>query len=202
MDAEMSQDTEALLASVVRDSGRSLMAVGALLGVLGVIGVIFPIFSSLTVGVFFGAALAVAGFAHVAHAFSAPGWKGALGELLLALVFLVAGIGLLANPVLALTSLTLLFIAYLVAEGVALLYFAWTLRAERSWVWSVASGALSFLIAGLLWAGFPSTAAWALGLLVGVNLLSTGVSMIVIGYAASKTAETTPPSMAQPGAGV
>lgn len=200
-EATMSQESEALLESVVRDSGRALMAVGGLLAVLGVLGVIFPVFSSLTVGVFFGAALVVAGFAHVAHAFSAPGWQGALGELLLAVVFLVAGIALLANPVLALTSLTLLLIAYLVAEGVALLYFAWALRAERSWIWSVASGVLSFLIAGLLWLGFPSTAAWALGLLVGVNLLATGVSMFVVGYAASKTAETTPPSAARPGTG-
>ncbi|MDS0295263.1 HdeD family acid-resistance protein [Halogeometricum luteum] len=199
---EMVAESEASLERLLRDEGRTLMIVGGLLAVLGIGAILFPVLSSLTVGLFFGAALAVAGFAHIAHAFSAPGWKGALGEIFLAVVFLIAGLAMLVNPVLTLTTLTLLVISYFVLEGLALLYFAWTLRNERGWVWSVAAGVVSLVLAGLLFAGFPATAAWALGLLVGVNLLTTGVSMMVVGNGIRKGADATGPSMAHPDTGV
>jgi uncharacterized membrane protein HdeD (DUF308 family) len=198
----MATETDAPLESVLRDEGRTLMVVGGLLAVLGFGATLFPLLSSLTVGLFIGGALAVAGFAHVAHAFSAPGWRGAVGEILLAVVFLVAGLAMLLNPVLALTSLTLLVVAYFVAEGAALLYLAWSLRAERGWTWPAVSGGFSLLLAGLLFAGFPATAAWALGLLFGVNLLSTGISMVVLGRAASADFAAAPPKTPRPETGV
>jgi uncharacterized membrane protein HdeD (DUF308 family) len=198
----MATETEAPLEAILRDEGRTLMIVGGLLAVLGIGAILFPLLSSLTVGLFIGGALAIAGVAHVAHAFSASGWRGAVGEILLAVVFLVAGLAMLFNPVLALTSLTLLLVAYFVADGVALLYFAWSLRTERGWVWPAVSGGISFLLAGLLFAGYPATAAWALGLLFGVNLLSTGLSMVVLGRAASAELAPTPPRTPRPDTGV
>jgi uncharacterized membrane protein HdeD (DUF308 family) len=177
------------------------MWVGVLLAILGFVAIVFPVVSSLTIGIVLGAVLTVAGFAHVAHAFSAPGWTGALGEVFLAVLFLLSGVAMLANPVVAVTSLTLLLIAYLVVEGFVLLYFAFSLRGEVNWLWSLVSAALSFLVAGLLWIGFPSTAAWAIGLLFGVNLLATGVSMIVVGRGTSKAAGAAPRTSTRPGAG-
>ena len=198
----MATETEAPLEAALRDEGRTLMFVGGLLVVLGVGAILFPLLSSVTVGIFIGGALAIAGFAHVAHAFSASKWTGAVGEILLAAVFLVAGLAMLFNPVLALASLTLLLIAYFVAEGVALLYLAWSLRTERGWTWTAVSAGISFLLAGLLFAGYPATAAWALGLLFGVNLLSTGLSMVVIGRAARADPAPTPPRTSRPDTGV
>jgi uncharacterized membrane protein HdeD (DUF308 family) len=176
------------------------MVVGGVLAVLGVGAMLFPLLSSLTVAMFFGAALTVAGVAHVAHAFSAPGWRGALGELLLAAVSLVAGLVMLVNPILTLATLTLLLVSYFVVEGLVLLYFAWSLRSESGWVWSAASGAVSLVLAGMLFSGFPGTAAWALGLLFGVNLLSTGVSLVVVGNGVSAGEATPVSTSADPGA--
>lgn len=188
----MAAETDASLQYLLENEGRNLMIVGGILGVLGIGAILFPLVSSLTVAVFFGAALTVAGFVHVAHAFSASGWKGALGEVILALVYLVAGIVMLVNPIFSLATLTLLVIGYFFVEGLVLLYFAWSLRNERGWLWAAGAGLLSLVLAGMLFAGFPSTAVWALGLLFGVNLLSTGVSMIVVGNGArTAQAETT-----------
>ncbi|MFB6130929.1 MAG: HdeD family acid-resistance protein [Salinigranum sp.] len=193
--------TEATLQNIVRDQGRNLMWVGGLVALLGVVAIVFPVFSSFTIGIVFGAALTIVGVVHVAHAFSAPGWKGALGEIVLAVIFLIAGVGMLVNPVVALTSLTLLLVLYFVAEGLGLLFFAWSLRDQGHWIWSAGAGVLSLALAALLWVGYPSTAAWALGLLFGVNLLGTGVSMIVVGRSASKGADTGPATTAPPGTG-
>jgi uncharacterized membrane protein HdeD (DUF308 family) len=198
---EMAAESEASLANALQNEGRTLMVVGGILAVLGVGAMLFPLLSSLTIGLFFGAALAVAGFAHVAHAFSAPGWKGALGEVVLAVVFLVAGLVMLVNPVLTVATLTLLVISYFLVEGLVLLYFAWSLRSERGWIWSAVAGAISLALAGLLFVGFPGTAAWALGLLFGINLLTTGVSMIVVGNGARETVGATAPSTTRPDTG-
>ncbi|WP_148416591.1 HdeD family acid-resistance protein [Haloferax sp. KTX1] len=201
-ESEMPATSEVSLSNALQNEGRTLMVVGGLLAVLGFGAILFPLLSSLSVGLFFGAALAVAGFAHVAHAFSAPGWKGALGEIVLAVVLLVAGLVMLVNPVLTLATLTLLIVSYFAVEGVVLLYFAWSLRSERGWVWSAVSGALSLVLAGLLFVGFPATAAWALGLLFGVNLLATGLSMIVVGNGARTTDVASSPSVTRPDTGV
>lgn len=200
-DPQRVPETGASLEDVLRNEGRTLMIVGGLVAVLGLGAVLFPLVSSLTVAIFFGAALTIAGFGHVAHAFSAAGWKGAVGEILLALVYLVAGVAMLANPVLSLTTLTILVIAYFIAEGVVLLFLGWSLRRERGWVASVVSGAISLVLAGLLWIGFPGTAAWALGLLVGISLLSSGISMMVLGYEASRGLAPTTASPTRPDTG-
>lgn len=186
---------------MIGNEGRTLTWVGVLLAVMGLVAIVFPFLSSLTIALLFGAALFIAAFAHVAHAFSAPGWAGALGEILLAVVFGIAGFVMLANPILSLTTLTLLLIGYLAAEGLVLLYFAWTLRSEGPWLWSVAAAVITFVLAGMLWVGFPSTAVWALGVLFGVNLVVTGVSMVFVGRGVSSATGTVPPTMTQPGHG-
>lgn len=198
---EMAAESELSLENALQNQGRTLMVVGGILAVLGIGAILFPFFSSLTIGLFFGAALTFAGFAHVAHAFSAPGWKGALGEILLAVVFLVAGLVMLVNPILTLATLTVVIISYFLIEGLVLFYFAWALRSERGWIWSAVAGVISLALAGLLFAGFPATAAWALGLLFGINLLVTGVSMVVVGYGARETVDTTSPSTTRPDTG-
>jgi uncharacterized membrane protein HdeD (DUF308 family) len=156
------------------------MAAGIIIAVLGVLAILTPFVSGVAISILLGALLVVGGFVHVAHAFSAQGWGGALWQVVLALVYGIAGIALLANPVLGLTTLTLLLIAYFLVEGLVEIVIGFKMRPESRWAWVALSGVISLALAALLWVGFPSTALWAVGLIVGISLLSTGISLIAV----------------------
>jgi uncharacterized membrane protein HdeD (DUF308 family) len=162
---------------------RWLAVSGALVGALGSLAVLFPLATGLSISVLFGGLLVVAGFAHLVHAFTAGGVAAVAWQGLLAVVYTVTGISLLANPVVGLASLSLLLIAYFLAAGVVEVGVGIQRRDRPYWLLTVASGAISIILASLLWAGFPSTAAWALGLLLGVNLLASGIAMVAMAWA-------------------
>ncbi|MFD1585798.1 HdeD family acid-resistance protein [Halorientalis brevis] len=186
--------TDATLATVVADKRRTLQAAGVLLALLGVLAIAFPFVTGISLALLFGATLIVGGVFHYAHAFSAAGWSGSIAQVLLGLLYTGAGILLMANPVLTLASLTVLLVAFLAVEGLVLIGLSFTVRNEPNWEWNVFSGLLSLLLAALLWAGLPSTAAWGLGLILGVNLLTTGVGLVFLGRGSEEltgeTAET------------
>ena len=170
------------VSSEVREGWRYLMGGGILIAVLGIIAVFSPYVTGIVLSLLLGAILVAGGFVHVAHAFRSSHWTGALWQIVLALVYGVVGIALLANPVVGLTTLTILLIAFLLVEGVVELLMGFQIRPEPRWGWLVVSGAISLVLGGLLLLGFPSTAAWALGLLVGLSLLTTGISMMSVAY--------------------
>ena len=170
-------------------SWRSLEIAGGIIAVLGLLGILCPYVTSVSISLLLGGALVVGGLVHVAHAFRARGWRGFAGQAALAIVYSFAGLSLLANPVLGLTTLTLLLIAYLLLSGVVEAVIGLQIRGDPKWGWVLASGVVSIVLGVLLLAGFPSTAAWALGLFFGISLLSTGVSMIVVGRGVHRLVE-------------
>lgn len=180
-----------------KQSWQTLAIAGGVIGLIGLFAIVFPFATGISITLGLGALLVLGGIIHAAHAFTVRGWSGSLWQLSLAIVSVGAGLLLLVNPVVALASLTLLLVAYLFVDGVAELWMA-TRMADRSGRAAVAvSGVLSLLLAGLLWAGFPASAAWAIGLLVGISLLTTGISMGVVA-AANRSLERTSPSTAEP----
>lgn len=174
-------------ASAVSEHGRTLVGVGVVLSVLGLLAIAFPFVTGISLSILLGALLVVGALVHAAHAFSTPGWLGSIAQVALAVVYAIAGIALLANPVLGLVTLTALLVVYFAVEGVVLLYMGLRLRPERSWGWTIASGAISIAAAVFLFVGFPSTATWAVGFLFGVNLLSTGLAMVLVGRRSTRT---------------
>ncbi|SFS00454.1 Uncharacterized membrane protein HdeD, DUF308 family [Halomicrobium zhouii] len=162
-------------------SWRSLEVGGILIVLLGLLAVVFPLVAGVSISLVLGGLLVVGGLVHVAHAFRARGWAGFAGQVLLAVVYVFAGISLLANPLLGLTTLTLLLIAYLLISGLVEVGVGLRLRGQPRWTLLLASGLLSVALGVILIAGFPSTAAWVVGLYVGINLIATGVSMVLMG---------------------
>ncbi len=171
-----------------------MMGAGALIAVLGILAVLFPFVTGISLSILLGALLVVGALVHVAHAFSG-GWKRFVVQGLLAAVYAVAGIVLMANPVVGLTTLTIILVAFLLADGVLEIIMGYRLRGERGASSLIVSGVLGLVIAGLIWAGFPSSALWAIGLLFGVNLLVTGVSMMFMARGSgTKTREEAAPT--------
>jgi uncharacterized membrane protein HdeD (DUF308 family) len=106
--------------------------------------------------------------------------------LLSGIIAIAAGVVLLLWPISGTLSLTLVLIAFFVVEGIATLMYAIDHRAQLSgrWGWMLFSGIVDLILAGIIFAGLPGTAAWALGLLVGINMLFGGTAMIGMALAA------------------
>lgn len=163
-----------------------LYAVGALLIIAGLAALALPLFASLAVEAVVGWAFVLAGIAQLAYAFRAKGWGGLAWQVLIGAVFLVGGFTLLTNPVAGLISLTLVIIATFIASGVFKILIGLRLRPLDGWGWFIILGALSLAVGLLIWNRLPSSAAWSLGLLVGIDFLSTGLVFLRFGFLAGQ----------------
>jgi uncharacterized membrane protein HdeD (DUF308 family) len=111
-------------------------------------------------------------------------------SLLSAVLAIVVGFLLLAFPISGAFSLTIVLIAFFIIEGVASIMFALDHKRELSgrWGWMLASGIVDLILAALIFAGLPSTAAWAIGVLVGINMLFGGSALIAMALHARNAA--------------
>lgn len=166
-----------VVSDTVERSWRASMGAGVIIAVIGVLAILAPFAAGVSLSILLGALLVVGALVHVAHAFSG-GWKRFFVQGILAVIYAVAGITLLANPVIGLTTLTILLAAFLVVDGVLEIVMGFQARGSRGWGALVVSGVCALVIAAIIWVGWPATAAWALGLLFGVNLLISGLSMM------------------------
>jgi uncharacterized membrane protein HdeD (DUF308 family) len=180
----------------------TVMLGGVLLAVMGLGAILAPYLTGISISLILGGLLVVGALVHTAGAFSAREWRGSVFTLSLALLYGFAGITMLANPTLGLVALTLVLGVYFLAEGTVQLVMGLRLRANENWGWLLASGVVSVLLSSLILLGFPSSADWAVGLLFGVNLLTSGLALVMIGMAAPSLKEvgTTRP-VGEPGTG-
>jgi uncharacterized membrane protein HdeD (DUF308 family) len=153
---------------------------GVVLTLLGALAILLPAVASLAATVFFGWILLLSGGMGLVATIRARHAPGFAWSLLSALIGLVAGGLLLAQPVQGILSLTVVLIAFLIAEGVVSIFYATEHRKGFSagWGWMLASGLLDLVLAVILLAGLPGTAVWALGVLLGVNLIFGGTALI------------------------
>jgi uncharacterized membrane protein HdeD (DUF308 family) len=114
---------------------------------------------------------------------------GFFWSLLTAVLAIVLGLVLLLRPIAGVLTLTLALVVFFVVEGVAAILLAIEHRRHlASWGWVLVSGLVDLLLALLIWDGWPSSAGWAIGLLVGINMVFVGVSLIMTALAARKMA--------------
>ena len=161
-----------------------LLALAILLILLGLMAIAAPAYATFAVQALLGWILITGGIAQGVHAFMARGWGGFLFELLSAFLYLAVGALLLVNPVEGALALTIVLAAFLVVEGIFKMVMAWRVRGHARWGWLLASGILSLILGVLIWAEWPSSALWVIGLLVGVHLLFTGWALIMVALAA------------------
>jgi uncharacterized membrane protein HdeD (DUF308 family) len=175
-------------AAAVRAHWKAFLIEGILLVVLGLGAMILPPLASLAVTIFLGWMFLISGIAGLALTFWARGLPGFWWSLLSAVLAIGAGIILLAQPVQGTLTLTIVVGVYFLAEGVATIMYALEHRRELSgrWSWMLIAGLVDIVIAGLIIAGLPGSALWAVGLLVGINLLFGGMSLIGMALAARK----------------
>jgi uncharacterized membrane protein HdeD (DUF308 family) len=161
-----------------------LLALGILMIVLGAFAIAAPYGATLAVQFALGWILVIGGIAEAIHAFMARGWGGFLLELLSAILYLVVGVLLLVNPVGGALALTIVLAVFLIVEGIFKIMMAMRVRDHRGWGWLLASGVLSVILGVLIWAEWPASGLWVIGLLVGIQLLFTGWSLVMLALAA------------------
>jgi uncharacterized membrane protein HdeD (DUF308 family) len=155
---------------------------GVVLLVLGATAIVLPPLATLAVTILIGWLFLVSG---VVGLFTTIWMRHAPGfwwSLLSAVLGIVVGVWLLAAPTTGALSLTVILVAFFIIEGIASIMFALDHKRELSgqWGWMLVSGVIDLILAALIFAGLPSTAAWALGLLVGINMVFGGAALIAM----------------------
>ena len=165
------------------------LAEGILLVILGILALLAPAIASVAATVFFGWLLLLSGVLGLVTTFRARQAPGFWWSLLSAVIGIVAGVLLVGWPLLGTLSLTAVLIAFLFAEGVVSILYALEHRNALSgrWGWMLASGILDVGLGALLLIGLPGTALWALGLLLGINLIFGGWALIFMALHARPT---------------
>jgi len=174
------------MSAAVREHWKAFLIEGILLVILGFAALVVPPLASLAVTIFLGWLFLISGIAGLALTFWARGMPGFWWSLISAALGIVAGIILLARPVQGTLTLTIVVGAYFLAEGVTTIMYALEHKRELSerWSWLLVAGVLDILIAAMIIVGLPGSAEWAIGLLVGINLLFGGASLIGMALAA------------------
>ena len=174
------------LEAEARKHWKSLLFEGILLTVCGLAAILLPVVASLAITVLLGWLLILSGGVALALTFWSRQSPGFWWSLLSAVVALIAGVILLLRPVEGTLTLTIIVGAYFLAEGVVTIMYAIQNREKLTerWGWLLAAGIADLLVAAIIISGFPGTALWVIGLLVGINLLFGGASMIGVALAA------------------
>jgi uncharacterized membrane protein HdeD (DUF308 family) len=161
-----------------------LLGLGIVMIILGVLAIGAPGVATIAVQFALGWILVIGGIAEGIHAFMARGWAGFLLELLSAILYLAVGILLLVNPVGGALALTIVLAVFLIVEGIFKIITGLRVRDHRGWGWLLASGILSVILGLMIWAEWPASGLWVIGLLVGIQLLFTGWALVMLAMAA------------------
>lgn len=181
------------LTQSIREHWGLFLAEGIILVILGLLAIIVPPIATIAVTIFLGWLFLISGIVGLVTTFWARHAPGFWWALLSAVLAIAAGIVLLGWPIPGAVSLTLLLIAFFIIEGVLSILYAFEHKKELSgrWGWMLISGIIDLILAAIIWGGLPGTAAWALGLLVGINMLFGGSAMIAMAMHARSADPTT-----------
>jgi uncharacterized membrane protein HdeD (DUF308 family) len=173
------------LALTIHAHWKLFLAQGIVMMVLGFLAVVVPILATLAVEIFVGWLFFVAGLFRAIWVWRSRQTPGFAWSFLAAVLAIVLGVILIVRPLAGILTLTMVLVAFFAIEGIASIVGAVEHRQHlRSWGWVLFSGIIDLLLAYLIWAGWPSSASWAIGLLVGINMLFLGLSLVMTALAA------------------
>jgi uncharacterized membrane protein HdeD (DUF308 family) len=180
---------------MVRHASTVSIAWGVLLIVLGMAAVASPFLAAVAVNVAVAWLIVLAGVVHLLLAFRAHGPGSMIWKLLVGIAYVCFGGYLIARPVLGVASLTLLLASLFLIEGILDIVLFVKMRPMQGSTWVLLDGIVSLLLGLMIYMQWPSSAAWAIGTLVGVSLIVSGVARVMMSMAVRKvTSVVSPPS--------
>src|ERR1700726_834266 len=173
---------EATVGVVRKASGWSVVW-GILMFICGILAISLPLASSIGIVIVLAWLILFAGVSHLIFAFQCHSVGGFLWQVLLAIVYGIAGIYMLMNPLLGVLSLTLLLAVFLLVEGVLEIALYLRIRRIRNAGWVLFDGIVTLILGILIWAQWPSSSVWVIGTLVGISLIFSGISRFMLSMA-------------------
>jgi uncharacterized membrane protein HdeD (DUF308 family) len=165
------------------------LALGIVLIVAGLAAIAFPLLGTIAVKIMLGWLFLIGGVMMIMHAFQAPGWQGFLWELLVGILYAVAGAYLAFFPFTGLITLAIVLAVLFIAEGIFEVIQAFRVRPPEGWGFLLLSGLAALAVGVLITLSLPSSAEWALGLLAGINLIFSGWSYVFLALAGRRAHE-------------
>ena len=163
-----------------RTAIEHLYWLGIVLIALGVAAVLTPVVAGSALVIVIGFILLLAGIVPIVRELKAEASMEKAIGLILGVITALTGIAVIGHPLFGLAFLTLLLVGYFVAEGVLKILISFRYKPAAGWKWLLASGALSLILGLLIWRQWPVSGLWAVGVLVGVNLLGTGLALVTL----------------------
>jgi uncharacterized membrane protein HdeD (DUF308 family) len=181
---------QSAVAKAIHEHWKSFLIEGIILLILGMIAIVIPWVATLAITIFVGWLFLIAGVVGLFTTFYMRGMPGFWWSLISAIISIAAGVVLLGWPVSGALSLTFVLIAFFIIEGIVTIMYAIEHCNEASsrWGWMLFSGIIDLVLAGMIFGNLPSSAAWAIGLLVGINMVFGGVAIIGMALAAKENA--------------
>jgi len=157
-----------------------LLLTGAFLIIFGLVAIASPAVAGTVVVMVIGALLTGAGVVEIFQAVRTDSWSNRIGTLLFGVITFACGLGVLGHPLFGLSFLTLLLIVYFVTGGIAKIISSFCYRPFSGWLMMCGSGLISLLLGVIIWQDWPLSGLWAVGVLVGIDLLLTGISILAL----------------------
>lgn len=157
---------------------------GIALIVIGAAAVAFPFVATIAAKTVIGWLFLIGGVVQIVHAFSTQKWSAFFLDLVVGVLYFLAGAWMAFFPFAGIITLTIFLAVLFVIEGVIEIAMGFRVRPASGWMWVLISGIIAIAAGLLILAGLPSTAVWAIGLLVGINLIFSGISYLSLASAA------------------
>jgi uncharacterized membrane protein HdeD (DUF308 family) len=163
------------------------IALSVLLILAGLIAIFIPGVSGLAITLIFGWLMIVSGVTHFIFAFKSHTTGHVIWEILLGIVYLVAGFYLIMHPLSGLLTLTLFLACYLFFEGIFEIIQFFQIRPRHGAGWLLFDAIVTLILAVMIWRSWPSSSVWVIGTLVGISMLFSGISRLMLSLAAKRT---------------
>jgi uncharacterized membrane protein HdeD (DUF308 family) len=171
-------------ATFVKESVGWSIGLSVLMIVSGILAIAVPMVAGIAINVLVAWLLVFSGCAHLIFAWYTRSAGGILWELLVGALYIFIGAYLLVHPVAGLLSLTLALAIYLFFEAILEFALGFKLRPLRGSSWLLLDGTITLILAVMIWRAWPSSSEWAIGILVGVSMLFSGTSRLMLSLAA------------------
>lgn len=178
---------ETVLDSVKRASGWSI-ALAILMILAGILAICAPLMAGVVLTFVIAWTAIFNGAALVVYAFRAHSGGRTVLEILLGLLYIVAGVYILMHPQRGLLALTLIIACFLLVYGVFALVLAFQLRPISGWGWVLFDAIVTILLGALIWKHWPYNSEWIIGTLVGISFIMSGVSRLMLSMSVRRLA--------------
>ena len=158
-----------------------LMVLGVLNIIFGFVAIGSPLMAGTAATMVIGAMLLISGIFELVHAFSTGGWKSGVVAFLGGALAILGGGLVLSRPLFGLAMLALILAIYFVVDGVVRIAWGFRARPLPGWGFVLFGGVASLLLGLMIWRGWPLSGLWAVGVLVGIRILLSGWTMLLLG---------------------